>query len=86
MKIRNIPFGWKYENGKKVLHEREADVLRNMYRDYIAGQIALRRSSRNLKLLRDRISGRKNRLEQEQGQKAPQRQTLSGDRGISGNH
>ena len=38
MKIRNIPFGWKYENGKKVLHEREADVLRNMYRDYKLGK------------------------------------------------
>ena len=37
MKIRNIPFGWKYENGKKVLDEREADVLRNMYRDYLQG-------------------------------------------------
>ena len=37
MKIRNIPFGWKYENGKKVLHEREAEVLRNMYRNYIQG-------------------------------------------------
>ena len=51
MKIRNIPFGWKYENGKKVLHEREADVLRNMYRDYIQGG-SLAASVRLLELLR----------------------------------
>lgn len=51
MKIRNIPFGWKYENGKKVLHEREADVLRNMYRDYIQGG-SLAASVRLLEFLR----------------------------------
>lgn len=51
MKIRNIPFGWKYEDGKKVLHEREADVLRNMYRDYIQGG-SLAASVRLLELLR----------------------------------
>lgn len=51
MKIRNIPFGWKYENGKKVLHEREADVLRNMYRDYLQGN-SLAASVRLLELLK----------------------------------
>ncbi len=51
MKIRNIPFGWKYENGKKVLHEREADVLRNMYQDYLQGN-SLAASVRLLELLK----------------------------------
>lgn len=51
MKIRNIPFGWKYENGKKVLDEREADVLRNMYRDYLQGN-SLAASVRLLELLK----------------------------------
>ena len=51
MKIRNIPFGWKYENGKKVLDEREAGVLRNMYRDYLQGN-SLAASVRLLELLK----------------------------------
>lgn len=51
MKIRNIPFGWKYENGKKVLDEKEADVLRNMYRDYLQGN-SLAASVRLLELLK----------------------------------
>lgn len=51
MKIRNIPFGWKYENGKKVLHEREADALRNMYRDYLQRN-SLAASVRLLELLK----------------------------------
>ena len=51
MKIRNIPFGWKYENGKKVLDAREAEVLRNMYRDYLQGN-SLAASVRLLEFLK----------------------------------
>lgn len=38
MKNRNIPYGYKYENGQKVIQENEAELIRKMYHDYRNGK------------------------------------------------
>lgn len=38
MKNRNIPYGYKYENGQKVIQENEAELIRKMYQDYRNGK------------------------------------------------
>ena len=37
-KIRNIPYGYTYENGSVVINEAEADVIKNIFERYIGGE------------------------------------------------
>lgn len=37
-KIRNIPYGYTYENGSVVIKEAEADVIKNIFERYIGGE------------------------------------------------
>ena len=35
MKIRNIPFGYKYENGQKVINEKESVAVIEIFTRYL---------------------------------------------------
>jgi len=37
-KIRNIPYGYTYENGSIVINEAEADVIKSIFKRYIGGE------------------------------------------------
>lgn len=37
-KIRNIPYGYTYENGSVVIEETEADVIKNIFLRYVGGE------------------------------------------------
>lgn len=37
MGYRKQPFGYRMENGKIVIHPQEADMVKNVFRDYLAG-------------------------------------------------
>ena len=37
-KIRNIPYGYNYENGSIVIEETEADVIKNIFLRYVGGE------------------------------------------------
>ena len=37
-KIRNIPYGYTYENGSVVINEAEADVIKSIFERYIGGE------------------------------------------------
>lgn len=37
-KIRNIPYGYIYENGRVVINEAEADVIKSIFKRYIGGE------------------------------------------------
>ena len=41
MKIRNILFGYCYENGKIVLHHKEAEMVKEIFREYRSGKSLL---------------------------------------------
>ena len=37
MSLRNIPFGYKFENGKPVLHPEESEIVKEIFTLYCAG-------------------------------------------------
>ena len=37
MRNNTVPFGYRLENGKPVIHEDEADKIRNIYSGYLSG-------------------------------------------------
>ena len=41
MKIRNIPFGYKYQNGEITVHPQELSTLQRIFRCYLDGQSLL---------------------------------------------
>lgn len=42
MKMRNIPFGYRMENGKIVLHPTESQAIKDIFSDYLSGQSLLK--------------------------------------------
>lgn len=42
MKTRNIPFGYRMENGKIVLHPTESQAVKDIFSDYLGGQSLLK--------------------------------------------
>lgn len=42
MKTRNIPFGYRMENGKIVLHTTESQAVKDIFSDYLGGQSLLK--------------------------------------------
>ena len=42
MKMRNIPFGYRMENGKIVLHTTESQAVKDIFSDYLGGQSLLK--------------------------------------------
>ena len=41
MKIRNIPFGYQFENGKIISHPVESQIVSNIYENYLQGSSLL---------------------------------------------
>ena len=37
-KIRNIPYGYSYENGRIVINDSEAEVVRDIFERYTSGE------------------------------------------------
>ncbi len=46
MKARNIPFGYRWENGSVSLHETESQTVKGIYADYLNGQSLLQIASK----------------------------------------
>lgn len=42
MKTRNIPFGYRMENGKIILHPTESQAVQDIFSDYLDGQSLLK--------------------------------------------
>lgn len=42
MKIRNIPFGYRMENGKIIFHPTESQTVQDIFSDYLDGQSLLK--------------------------------------------
>lgn len=42
MKMRNIPFGYRMENGKIVFHPTESQAVKEIFSDYLGGQSLLK--------------------------------------------
>ena len=41
MKIRNIPFGYQFDNGKIISHPVESQIVSNIYENYLQGSSLL---------------------------------------------
>lgn len=46
MKTRNIPFGYRMENGKIILHPTESQAVKDIFSDYLDGQSLLKIAER----------------------------------------
>ena len=42
MKMRNIPFGYRMENGKIIFHPTESQAVKDIFSDYLGGQSLLK--------------------------------------------
>ena len=41
MKVRNILYGYRYENGKIVFHPTESEIMKEIVRKYLSGDSLL---------------------------------------------
>lgn len=66
MKNRMYPFGYKMENGVVVIVPEEAEIIRNIFNDYVAGvslkRIAEMLTEKRIEYLPDRWQWNKNRV------------------------
>lgn len=66
MKNRNIPFGYRYENGDVVIHPKEAETLKSIFAAYLDGDslltIANRLNSNNIEYVPGATGWNKSRL------------------------
>ncbi len=66
MKMRTIPYGYAIQNGKTVPHPDESNIVRRIFKDYLAGAsllvIAQSLTAEKVEFLPDRYGWNKNRI------------------------
>ena len=66
MKIRNIPFGYCYENGRKVFEPMESEIIKELFNEYRNGkslqQLSQELNARGIEYLPKVVAWNKSRV------------------------